>query len=475
MKKKITYMLIFTGITCYGFSQTTAKRTVSEFRTLEVSGGAHVKLFQSDSLSLTVEADDRDQKHIVTEMNGDRLIIKTEGNIDEDYKITLNYKTIQMIDASGSAHVSTGNTLNGTDLEVVTSGASRALLDVVLKNLKSNVSGASTLSVSGATENHTSEVSGAAALKAAKLSSLSTDLNTSGASSAKVNANKKLNITAGGASSVKYYGTPEEKNITAGKASSIDQISMTDEDVKLNDIDTTKIKFGKRKYIIIDDGEDEKKKKSHTRNLDHWAGLELGINGYTGADNNVSLPLKDDYMSVEYGIHSLICNLNMFEKDFHIYKNYINLVTGIGFSFNSYQLKNKVILDPDSTYTYFKAANPNASFTKNKLKAAYIQMPLMLEFNSSNSRSKTLHLAAGVLAGYKLTSKTKQEFTLDGYEYYVTRKDDYNLNPFKLDATARIGYGDFTMFATYSLTTLFEKNKGPELYPFSVGVRIVPF
>ncbi len=99
----------------------------------------------------------------------------------------------------------------------------------------------------------------------------------------------------------------------------------------------------------------------------------------------------------------------------------------------------------------------------------------MLEFNSSNSRSKTLHLAAGVLAGYKLTSKTKQEFTLDGYEYYVTRKDDYNLNPFKLDATARIGYGDFTMFATYSLTTLFEKNKGPELYPFSVGVRIVPF
>ena len=41
-----------------------------------------------------------------------------------------------------------------------------------------------------------------------------------------------------------------------------------------------------------------------------------------------------------------------------------------------------------------------------------------------------------------------------------------------MDATARIGWGWVNVFATYSLTTLFKTDRGPELYPFSVGLTI---
>ncbi len=473
--KKILHTVLIGLLSAASYAQTTEKRPLTDFTSLEVRGEANVTLIQGDSLSLKVEADEKDQKNIITEITGNKLTIKTEGNINgDDIQIVLTYKNIEMLDVSGAAQVNTENTLNGNKLEVITSGASKAVLDIVIKEFKTNTSGASTLVVSGATENHLAESSGASSLKASKLSSINTEINTSGASSAKVNANKKLTANASGASSIKYYGNPSDKNISAGKASSVESHDLADGDIQLNDMDTTRIKFGKKKYIIIDEEGKEDKKSKRLRNLHHWKGIDLGINGYAGADNNVSLPTKDDYMSVDYGVKSMVCNLNLFEKNMHIYKNYINLVTGLGFGFNSYQFKNKTTLNGDSSYTSF-TNNPAISYDKNKLKMSYIQMPLMLEFNTSNSRHKTFHLAAGVLAGYKLTSKTKQIYTLNGGNYEVIKKDDYNINPFKLDATVRVGYGDFTLFGTYALTTLFEKNKGPELYPFTVGFRIVPF
>ncbi len=52
----------------------------------------------------------------------------------------------------------------------------------------------------------------------------------------------------------------------------------------------------------------------------------------------------------------------------------------------------------------------------------------------------------------------------------VKKFDDFYLNPFRLDATARIGWGRVNLFATYALTPMFRKNKGPELYPWSIGI-----
>ncbi len=99
----------------------------------------------------------------------------------------------------------------------------------------------------------------------------------------------------------------------------------------------------------------------------------------------------------------------------------------------------------------------------------------MFEFNTSKNSDRSFHVAVGAIGGYKLSSKTLRTYEINGYEFKEKRKDDFNINPFKLDATARIGYGQFTMFATYSLTELFEPKKGPPVNPFTVGIRIAPF
>ena len=79
------------------------------------------------------------------------------------------------------------------------------------------------------------------------------------------------------------------------------------------------------------------------------------------------------------------------------------------------------------------------------------------------------------MLGYRLGSKTKQKYEENDKTQKVKDRNDYNLNDFRLNAVVRLGYGDFTVFASYSLTELFEDNKGPELYPFTVGISLVSF
>ncbi len=51
-------------------------------------------------------------------------------------------------------------------------------------------------------------------------------------------------------------------------------------------------------------------------------------------------------------------------------------------------------------------------------------------------------------------------------------KGRYNLNPYQLNATARIGYKDFGVFANYSLLPLFETGLAEEAYPLTAGVSL---
>ena len=55
----------------------------------------------------------------------------------------------------------------------------------------------------------------------------------------------------------------------------------------------------------------------------------------------------------------------------------------------------------------------------------------------------------------------------------VKNHNSFYLQPFKFDATVRFGYGIINLFATYSLNTMFQSGRGPELYPVTAGITLV--
>lgn len=207
--------------------------------------------------------------------------------------------------------------------------------------------------------------------------------------------------------------------------------------------------------------------------LTHWGGLDLGMNFLVNSDNKMKYPANDEWIELDQA-KSLSWRFNLLEQKIRIAKDYAGIITGVSLVYNSYSFNKNVAMfsNADSTFAVLDTVS---QYSKNKLRATYLQVPLMLEFNTSNDPERTFHIAAGIIGGWKIGSQYKQKFDTDGKEYKVKVSDDFNLSPLTLDATARIGYRNLTLFATYGLTSLFKEDKGPEVYPVTVGLSLVPF
>lgn len=249
--------------------------------------------------------------------------------------------------------------------------------------------------------------------------------------------------------------------------------------------DTTRLKLGGTTILIIENEEveevieeeveieeegtetgDQEDAKPRTSDA-HWAGVDFGFGVMMNQDFQTNFD-NNDYWENDPA-RSNVWNINFLEHKFNFGTPYVGLTTGLGLNFTSLAFKHNYIVSssPDSI---FATVDSVKVYSKNKLKASYLTIPLLLEFNTSADDDRSFYLAAGVVAGVKLTSKIKREGEVNGDRFKQKEKGAYNLNPFKLDAAVRMGYGSFGLFANYSLTTLFEKDKTVAVYPLTFGV-----
>jgi len=227
----------------------------------------------------------------------------------------------------------------------------------------------------------------------------------------------------------------------------------------------------------------------------HWAGVDLGFNGYVTPDFNMNFSPKDDYLNMNTA-RSLMVNLNFFEFNANLYKNHIGFTTGLGFQFSNYYFTNNYVMLKDSAVLVaYKVQDQNGNYVnlqRNKLFISYLNLPLLFEYQT-NARMKinSFHLTLGVIAGVRISSYTKQVYQNTDQTYYLVDKagnriasyyvDDkvvrsrgaYHLSPFKLDAALRVGWSHLNLWATCSITQMFQKNKGPEIYPWNIGITLL--
>lgn len=256
--------------------------------------------------------------------------------------------------------------------------------------------------------------------------------------------------------------------------------------------DTLKIKWkGSRIWIfdepIVINGDTLPKtpRKPQKKDFVHWGGLDLGVSMLTTIDNKFILPITEDtahvnnFLDLNYS-KSLFISLNPIEKSFRLYKNYVILATGLGLEWNSYNFKKNITLSPDAPTVSSATSSvypDSIKFFRNKLKITYLKMPLLLQMNTNSENPKrSFHISGGIEVAYKLGSRTKQKYELNGYEIKSSQRDDYHLSDFKYASVFRIGYGDnFTMFMNYGLSELFEGNKSSDdmdLFPLTAGISI---
>lgn len=152
--------------------------------------------------------------------------------------------------------------------------------------------------------------------------------------------------------------------------------------------------------------------------------------------------------------------------------SHVSFAIGIGVSSQNFSLKNtRASLNENATSILFDSIDAN--YKSAKLRATYLEAPLELRFFGNKiNRNRGFKLAAGVKIGYLLSTRSKYKHNVEGN--WVTMKEGNSryTNQWKFAPTVRIGWGNFSVFGSYNLTSLFKDTYGPEVYPYSVGISI---
>lgn len=522
--KQIIATLIALLFTISVFSQIEGKgeiakqaRQVGTFNSIKITGAQDAVLMNGDEYSVVIETNENLFDHISVVIQNEMLWIDYDKIKNYDklklYITTPEYKKIVV---SGASDVKSADTLRGASLRVSASGASDILLLLNYEDLNTNASGASDVTFKGVATNHNAQARGASNITAKELKTTSTELIATGASTCFVEASASLVYDISGTSIVKYIGTPQSlvirerdnsKNVVSyqgsGNTSRVYTYSDTTTvhlgalDVEVIEGDTTRVSVGRHTLIVDDNGNVTYERNKKIRFNGHWGGVELGINGYITPDFNTNWGSEYDYLNLRYE-KSIAVNLNIYEQNIALNKaKNMGIVTGLGLAWNNYSFSQQTYLSPDSSEVYGFYIE-GASVRKTKLTAMYITLPVMFEVQTKNPRRfKRFHFGIGALISARVRTHTKIYFNNPNQNYqlydpktesyapgvYVTPNvtnrniiKNYNsfyLQPFKFDGMLRIGYSFINVFATYSLNSLFQKDRGPQLNAWTAGITLV--
>lgn len=215
--------------------------------------------------------------------------------------------------------------------------------------------------------------------------------------------------------------------------------------------------------------------KKHKKYNGHWAGFEVGLSNFITSDNKIPTADETGFMQLN-AERSLGFAINFMEYNLPIAYRTFGLTTGMGLNWNHFNLEQNVdIYEDELGVMQGLEIDPEVrDYKSNILNMAYLTIPLIAELQIPIGKEK-LFLGVGATGSMRLWSKNKQKYKIGDNKYKDKTMDDFQLSPFRYGATIRLGYGPVALFANYEMVSLFNANKGPELYPITVGLRIINF
>jgi hypothetical protein len=241
------------------------------------------------------------------------------------------------------------------------------------------------------------------------------------------------------------------------------------------------------KHVTVTVGNRRKQRNNSNISTASWI-VDLGFSNwidktnYASATANsfiVNKPGTPDLVENDFKlktVKSVNVNIWFFMQRLNLVKHYVNLKYGLGIELNNYRFKSDVSLKEGGINPYNSLQNishpfifrDSISFSKNKLAADYITIPLMLNFRTNKDYSdKGISLSAGVSAGYLYNSRNKQKSSERGK---LKNHGDYDLKKWKFSYIAELGLGPAHLYGSYSPKSIFQN--GLDYRPYNIGIRL---
>jgi len=245
------------------------------------------------------------------------------------------------------------------------------------------------------------------------------------------------------------------------------------------------VKKGKKNNdVSVSIGGDNGKKKRKNISTNWWI-VDLGFANYNDKTtyanagsylvNRPGFPNLDKNDFKLRAGKSVNVNIWVFMQRLNLVQHHVHLKYGLGVELNNYRYKSAINYNEGGTVPYTANTQTNApfifrdsiSFSKNKLAADYVTVPVMLNFvTNADERKNRFSLSMGVSAGYLYSQRNKQVSSERGK---LKNRGDYDLERFKLSYVAELGFGPVMLYGSYSPKSMYERSLA--IRPFNVGFR----
>jgi Outer membrane protein beta-barrel domain len=198
--------------------------------------------------------------------------------------------------------------------------------------------------------------------------------------------------------------------------------------------------------------------------------LQLGSDIWMGAPDSINSHKK----GLSRGANIYVMKDKVFKSD-----KRFSVAFGVGVSSSNVYFKNyNVDITSTATKIPFTSLDSSNHFKKYKLTTAFLEVPLEFRFtNDPANASKSIKGALGVKVGTLLNVHTKGKTlqnksggTVNNYTQKLSDKKFFNST--RLSVTGRVGYGNYSLFASYQINNLLKDGVGPDIKPLQVGICI---
>lgn len=191
-------------------------------------------------------------------------------------------------------------------------------------------------------------------------------------------------------------------------------------------------------------------------------------------DNWDNSPVGVKPRSVSLGVNAY------FYKDIPFSK-YSNMAFAFGLGVSSHNAHNNAeivyrVQSDGSIYTALEPFPDGYKYSKNKLSLNYLEIPLELRFRTRYKKDDTpyklnFRFYPGFKGGVLVGSHTKRKDEDSKVKVY----DIKNTLVYRYGPTLRIAFNKISFYGFYSLTPMFEKGKGDEIYQYAAGLSLLLF
>lgn len=199
-----------------------------------------------------------------------------------------------------------------------------------------------------------------------------------------------------------------------------------------------------------------------TKSARDFVMIQFGYANWTYRPDSV------DVKPFSYTFNAFLC------YDFPIKKSKLSFAAGVGISTTTIYMNKQVLYSSDTGVGGYDANFRNDSivgYKRYKFNTAYLQAPFELRyFANTDNRNKGFKAAIGLQVGTLLGAHTKGLRSVEGTNIKDKESTKRYVTPWNFAATARVGWGNLSIFGSYNLTNVFKDKAGPTLTPMSVGI-----